>query len=97
MSEPAPVALMIFQLRDGRTVRLIPLTFGRAAITAGSPASERMGCHDELWTYEDPVRALDEFERYCQHPWREPSGWVRHQPSNRRRRGGDPATEEVRP
>jgi len=27
----------------------------------------------------------------------EPEGWVRHQPSNRRRTNGDPATEEVRP
>lgn len=27
----------------------------------------------------------------------EPEGWIRHQPSNRRRRNGNSSTEEIRP
>lgn len=52
---------------------------------------------DQQWWYEtgDALGALldwvaEGFEG-------EPKGWHRHIPSNRRREGGDPAKEEVRP
>ena len=77
---------------DG-AVDLVPLTFGRGALQRG-----RAGADDyiDVWTFPSIVAA------YCAlTAWDgegDPcDGWIRHQPSNRRRPDGSPASEYVEP
>lgn len=52
---------------------------------------------DEQYWYERQM-ALPALLEWCADGFEgEPQGWHRHIPSNRRREGGDPAKEEVRP
>lgn len=52
----------------------------------------------ERYSYRDFTDAFVAFVRWCAAGFDdEPDGWLRHQPSNRRRRDGDPAHEEIRP
>jgi hypothetical protein len=63
------------------------------------------GTYDEAWAYPPAMydgglgAALLALASDWQHLLRaeEPRHWYRHRPSNRRRRNGDPALEEVRP
>lgn len=85
---------------DGRqlVVSIEPRTYGRATITAGRPEDHELGIYDQSWDYPDQQQAV-----YALLQWvgtsgmAEPAGWWRHKPSNRRRDGGDPAREHVRP
>lgn len=52
---------------------------------------------DDGWTYPTPGEAMVAGLDWLAGTDAEPAGWTRHQPSNRRREGGDPAREEVRP
>lgn len=53
---------------------------------------------NERYTYANRAMALLAFVEwmnvYCRG---EPRGWIRHQPSNRRRENGDPDKETIRP
>lgn len=83
-------------LPDGRIATIAPLLFGQAMLTVASPENHSWGQWDEGWTYPSHEQAI-----YALIVWDgrgDPLvGWVRHQPSNRRRPEGDPTREEVRP
>lgn len=79
-------------LEDGRVAIVLPQVFN-TILTVSSPESWRLGCRDDVFTYmrwQDAVAALEAWDGSG-----EPEGWVRHQPSNRRRPEGDPAWEYV--
>jgi hypothetical protein len=53
---------------------------------------------DERYSYVDLNKATIGYAIWrANHFEGEPTGWIRHQPSNRRRQDGDPETEEIRP
>lgn len=92
MNRPAE-ALAAKELNDGRIAYVIPNPFN-AYITVACKDSDAAGTYDEVYTYEQPAGALVGLML-----WHgdddEPVGWIRHQPSNRRRHEGDPAREYV--
>lgn len=52
---------------------------------------------NERYTYTTSAEAFMAFVRWTQQECEgEPDGWIRHQPSNRRREGGDPNKETIR-
>lgn len=60
-----------------------------------SEAEFDMGCHDEQYVYpsiEAAWAAVQDWDGRGDPP----DGWIRHQPSNRRRPDGDPTREFVR-
>lgn len=89
-------AVFAKELPGDRVAYVIPITFGRAYITVARAESDRLGIYDEVYTYETIVGAVGMLELWPGHAGTEPEGWIRHQPSNRRREEGDPAREEVR-
>jgi hypothetical protein len=89
-------ALSAKALADGRCSYVIPILFGRAYVTVAGEDSDRMGVYDEVYTYETVAAALAALGRWDGEQGTEPDGWIRHQPSNRRREFGDPEREEVR-
>jgi hypothetical protein len=93
---PPPEALATFYLPDGRVAYAIPSLFG-AYITVATPDSDEMGFYDEMFTYKTTDDAFRALKAWDGTPGSEPEGWIRHQPSNRRRKDGDPARETVRP
>ncbi len=78
-------------LADGRYITLTPQLF--ATLLTISQAGDECGW-SEAYTYEDPEKAVESFEAWngngdpC-------DGWIRHIPSNRRRKGGDPNREHI--
>lgn len=96
---------------NGRLLTIEPLLFGAAAVKVTNrhirsaigrtPVIDftddefDMGFCDEVFTYESVVKAWAAVLNWDGKG--EPQGWVRHQPSNRRRSGGDPAREYVAP
>lgn len=83
---------IVWQEQEGRIVALLENPFN-TQIIVGDEFSV-----NERYTYAQTVEAIWEFIVWtmdgCQG---EPKGWIRHQPSNRRRIAGDPATETIRP
>lgn len=67
---------------------------GQAQICIG----DEFTCEDR-YTYPNPGSAIKEFLIWVwvNHCKEEPEGWHRHQPSNRRRKDGDPTQEYIRP
>lgn len=54
--------------------------------------------YDDQWEYLDGLVAIHAMAEWNPLLTKEPTGWVRHPPSGRRRfPDGDPTTEEVRP
>lgn len=80
---------------DGRVAAVGRLMLGQGQIVAHSSVAEwRYGWRDQ-WMYErfaDAVVAFGQWDGTG-----EPTGWVRHVPSYRRREGGDPNKETVAP
>lgn len=79
-------------LPDGRVLDVVPLTFGRARLLLSADGATVFV--DDCWCYDSPLRAVIE-----QVGWDgdgEPTGWMRHPASGRRRPGGDPHQEYVR-
>lgn len=83
----------------GRFLTVVPRLYGRATITAASIQMHELGGWDEGWHYASAAAAVAALVEWLldRQLDGEPEGWERHQPSNRRRAGGDPAREEVRP
>lgn len=54
------------------------------------------GCSD-VWSYPFLTTAVLEFLVWTGDAGTEPEGWIRHQPSNRRRPDGDATREHVAP
>ena len=52
---------------------------------------------NDRWSYWTVAAALTHYLAWIDSDRDEPNGWIRHQPSNRRREDGDPTREEVRP
>lgn len=54
---------------------------------------------NDRWAYETVSGALTAYMNWIDHieVMDEPTGWIRHQPSNRRRANGDPSQEVIRP
>lgn len=84
-------------LHGGRIAYVIPLVLGQAYITAATAESDALGIYDECWTYASVPLAEAALDEWAGEPDTEPTGWHRHQPSNRRRENADPARETVRP
>jgi len=81
------------ELPEGRFGYVNLITFGRAQIVLGDETTAT-----DRYTYEGVMEAIAAMVLWkaldCKG---EPEGWIRHQPSNRRRTHGDPAKEYVRP
>lgn len=76
---------------DGKIVAVLPAMFNWQIIIGNEYGV------DERYSY-DTNRTLLEFELWKARNFEgEPEGWIRHQPSDRRRTNGDPATEYIRP
>lgn len=88
------------RLPGGRILVLAPLLFGRSQLCLGRPAEMaadgQFGGWDEQWDYEFPSSALGAMATWNPDRDPEPSGWIRHPASGRRRAHGDPARETVR-
>lgn len=82
-------------LDDGRHLGVEPLLFSRARLTVGTAEQHEVGCYEDAYDYDFRSEAFLAFVLWD--GVGEPEGWVRHKPSNRRRPGGDPAQEHVRP
>jgi hypothetical protein len=84
-------------LPDGRGVYLLPMLFGAMNLSIGPHGA---WWFDDTWQYTaDTPGGLDAGWRAAL-GWDgqgEPEGWYRHPQSGRRRPGGDPAKEFVRP
>jgi hypothetical protein len=53
--------------------------------------------YDERWDYPNFIRALAAAVAWGAVDFGgEPTGWTRHMPTGRRRKDGDPSTEEIR-
>ncbi len=52
---------------------------------------------DDQWDYETVWQAVAAMAQWEPETEAEPAGWYRHPSSGRRRPGGDPAQEQVRP
>jgi hypothetical protein len=98
---PAPTEYGMFgiqpipfrDLGDGRGLWVYRMIYTYKLVigTIGAP------CYDSDWCYKDRASAMAAFNHWNPATEPEPSGWVRHPPSGRRRfPDGDPATEEVR-
>jgi hypothetical protein len=83
-------------LADARIAYVIPILFGQAYVTAAAAQSDALGLYDEVYTYGSVEAAVAALAAWDGQGGTEPQGWHRHQPSGRRREGGDPAREEVR-
>lgn len=77
---------------DGRRIAVIPLMY-TAAVIIGRP--HQLDWYDDRWCYHTAADALT-----AARAWDgvgEPDGWHRHPDTGRRREGGDPTREEIRP
>lgn len=82
---------------DGRVCFVKQTIPGGAQICISSTLDEMSGVSD-LYSYDGWLVCSDAWASWAEGSFAgEPEGWVRHQPSNRRRRDGDPSTEEIRP
>lgn len=80
-------------LDDGRWIAMEPTIWhGFRMHVIDDLESDRSS---EMFTFPDPVSAALAFIAWDGSG--EPSGWVRHQPSDRRRPDGDPSKEYVSP
>lgn len=88
---------------DGYLVEVIPLLFDRFGIVMTPKVMD--GTYHDRWDYYGilPVaKAVTEWEPPADYvftggvPVSEPNGWIRHLPTGRRRKDGDPSTEEIR-
>ena len=95
MTEPIEMSgsLLAHLLTDGHVVTLQPLLLGQARITMG-PNREEI---EQEWMYATLEQAKENYLIWGAFGFKdEPQGWVRHKPSYRRRKDGDPEQEEVR-
>lgn len=86
-------AMLYRDLRDGRGIWVIPqlYTFKLVIGPIGSCG------YDDGWCYKDLPSVVEAFSEWNPAEDAEPTGWVRHPMSGRRRfPDGDPATEEIR-
>jgi hypothetical protein len=79
-------------LDDGRAAGLQAQLFS-VNICVGS--AEDIAGYSEAYWYDNAPTAVIQFLKWNGEG--EPEGWIRHTPSNRRRTGGDPATEYIAP
>jgi hypothetical protein len=86
---PGTIAQRI--LPDGRELCIYPQLFTHKLVV-GLPGEP---CYDDAWCYNTQSAALKAWATWDGAG--EPEGWHRHPASGRRRAGGDPATEVVRP
>lgn len=78
---------------DGRIVCLLATLLGGGQIVIGD-----FRVVHERYSYSSLQDATDAYDEWRRRQWsEEPVGWIRHQPSNRRRTNGDPAKETTRP
>jgi hypothetical protein len=85
-------ALAFRELGDGRGVWIIPMIYTTKLIIGPIGAAG----YDDGWCYKTRMRALQAFEEWNPATDKEPTGWVRHPTTGRRRfPNGDPATEVV--
>lgn len=92
LAEPEEGVLLRFETPDGRWVDLTNQIFNMR-ISIG-PANSQT--YTEFYCYRDRFHAMNAFLLLRHDPTTEPTGWVRHVPSARRRPDGDPAKEYVR-
>lgn len=86
--------LITMQAESGLVASLVATVVGGGQIVIGGPEGVT-----GRYSYADLGDALIAFMRWdTEHRLAgEPEGWIRHQPSNRRRVGGDPDQEYVQP
>lgn len=82
---------MITLLPDGRVAALLPQLFN-VALRAGLDVYG----YSESYSYESYEAAVSGLTEWSGKEGTEPEGWIRHQPSNRRRTDGDAETEYIR-
>lgn len=89
------------RLADGRLMVIEPLLMGLMRLCIGRPAvmvaDGPLASWDDEWHYDGGLAALLALALWEPTETPEPTGWVRHPRSARRRPNGDPAREEVRP
>lgn len=78
-------------LEDGEYLGVLPMTFGKGRLCAGLTHSG----YEEGWCYESLLDAIAEMHRWTPGQEAEPSGWMRHPTSGRRRPDGDASKEYV--
>lgn len=81
-------------LPDGRELTIQRMGPGWGRLTVGPVPSH--GRYDDAWDYPTEKLALAAMEVWDGHG-DPPDGWTRNLNSNRRRPGGDPAREYIRP
>lgn len=90
--------LVVRVLEGGRLLAVRPQLFtAQLCVGTAERLSEPMGAWDDVWDYETCLQALLGLAAW--QPGKgeaEPTGWIRHPRSCRRRRHGDPEQEEVR-
>lgn len=88
---------------DGYLVEVIPFLFDRFGIVMTPKAMD--GTYQDRWDYDgilSVVVAVTSWDPPADWtftegvPVSEPEGWIRHLPTGRRRKDGDPSTEEIR-
>jgi hypothetical protein len=83
------------RLPDGRVLYVEAQLFNQARLGISSPESDAAHVFDDVWDYQERSAALVAIGTWDGEG--EPAGWYRHMRTGRRRPGGDPAREEVRP
>lgn len=91
-AEPTTRAMRV--LEDLTILKVEELHVGYVLISRSTAQDVCLGVWSEGWYYRSVDAACAALGAWTDEP--EPSGWVRHLPSNRRRPDGDPAREYVR-
>jgi hypothetical protein len=83
---------LVRALPDGREIVVLPWSGAGAQLSIGYRAD---GCYMDTWDYQTVAPAVSAAKAWD--GTGEPAGWYRHPFTGRRRPGGDPAQEFVRP
>lgn len=87
--------LATFTHEDGRVLHMNLILSNRVQLCLDDPTTP--GTYSDVWTYRNDWEAYVGAVTWLREGGDEPDGWLRHQPSNRRRPGGVKDREYVAP
>lgn len=88
-------ALYVRHLPDGRYISIYPLLGNNWQLTIS--AAGNFIEHYDTWTYDNLESVIDQAKTWSGDNGTEPTGWIRHPHSGRRRPDGNPAKEYLQP
>jgi len=89
---PGTIAMRLWP--DGTCAAIEPMIYTNRIAIAG-PLAMAQSLWEDMWCYPKGTAALDALLAWSYPTEKEPTGWIRHPPSGRRRPDGDQAEEYV--